>query len=99
MTDPFAALGDPNRRAIVRSIAAEGKSVQEIADEMPISRPAVSRHLKVLEGAGLVNHRPDGVRNIYSLNTAGVADVRSFMEEVWGTAVARFRLFVDNTAD
>ncbi|HEU4321426.1 MAG TPA: metalloregulator ArsR/SmtB family transcription factor [Acidimicrobiia bacterium] len=95
--DPFAALGDPNRRAIVRSLADGEKSVQEIANEMTISRPAVSRHLRVLKSAGLVEVRPDGVRNLYSLDSAGVDDVRAFMEETWGTAVARFRLFVDNT--
>ena len=63
-TDPFAALGDPNRRAIVRTLATSEMSVQEIADGMTISRPAVSRHLKVLRGAGLVESRPDGVRNL-----------------------------------
>jgi len=99
MTDPFAALGDPSRRAIVRSLTRGGRSVQEIADGMSISRPAVSRHLKVLKNAGLVDVRPDGVRNVYSLNETGVGEVRSFMEEVWGTAVARFRLLVDNTSD
>ena len=98
-TDPFAALGDPNRRAIVRTLATREMSVQEIADGMTISRPAVSRHLKVLRGAGLVESRPDGVRNLYSLNSAGVEDVRAFMDEIWGTAVARFRLLVDNTSD
>ena len=98
MTDPFAALGDTNRRAIVRALAGGEKSVQEIADEMPISRPAVSRHLKVLKGAGLVADRADGKRNLYSLHSVGVAEVRTFMEEIWGTAVARFRLLVDNTS-
>ena len=99
MTDPFAALGDSNRRTIVRSLVPGAKSVQEIADGMSISRPAVSRHLKVLKSAGLVEVRPDGVRNVYSLNPEGVTDVRAFMEEVWGAAVARFRLLVDNTSD
>ena len=66
---------------------------------MPISRPAVSRHLRILKGAGLVRQRADGVRNLYSLADEGVSVVREFMEEMWGTAVARFRLFVENTSD
>ena len=97
--DAFAALGDANRREIVRSLVDGAKSVQEIADDMPISRPAVSRHLKVLKSAGLVDVRAEGVRNVYSLTTAGVSDVRDFLEEIWGTATARFRLFVDNTPE
>jgi DNA-binding transcriptional ArsR family regulator len=98
MSDPFAALADPNRRAIVRRLATCDLSVQEIADEMPISRPAVSRHLRLLKEAGLVTDRPDGVRNLYSLVDAGAVVVRSFMVDVWGDATARFKLVVENTS-
>ena len=65
------ALGDANRRAIVQILSAGGRSVQEIADELPISRPAVSRHLRLLKGAGLVDDRPDGTRHIYELRRGG----------------------------
>lgn len=97
--DPFAALGDVNRRAIVEALADGEQSVQELADRLPISRPAVSRHLRLLKEAGLVNDRPEGVRRIYSLDHAGVTEVRRYMEQVWGEAAARFRLAADNTRE
>lgn len=64
---------------------------------MTISRPAVSRHLRLLKEAGLVSDRADGVRRIYRVDETGAAEMRRFMEEVWGNAVARFRLVVENT--
>jgi len=97
--DPFAALGDPNRRSIVEELARGEKSVGELADAMPISRPAVSRHLKLLKEAGLVDDRAEGVKRIYRLEAAGIAEARAFMEEVWGEAAARFRLVAENLAD
>lgn len=96
--DPFEALGDPNRRAIVRLLADDERSVQELADVMPISRPAVSRHLKLLKGAGLVTARADGTRRVYRLHTQGVDEVQRFFEDLWGDAAARFKLFAENTA-
>lgn len=95
--DPFAALGDSNRRAIVETLAVGERSVQDIADRLPISRPAVSRHLRLLKEAGLVTDRADGVRRLYRLDEAGADQVRRFMESVWGDAVARFKLVVENT--
>ena len=71
--DPFGALGDPNRRAIVELLRSEGRSVQEIADALPISRPAVSRHLRLLKRAGLVQEEPLGTRRIYRLHDEGIA--------------------------
>ena len=99
--DPFEALGDPNRRAIVEllgSAAAEGggRSVQELADALPISRPAVSRHLRLLKQAGLVVEEPRGTRRIYRLHDEGIEAVRSYLERVWGEAAARFRLVPEN---
>lgn len=94
--DPFAALGDANRRAIVELLAGGERSVQELADALPISRPAVSRHLRLLKSAGLVTDRPEGVRRIYSLDRAGAAEVRSYLERVWGEAAARFRIAAEN---
>lgn len=95
--DPFAALGDPNRRAIIVQLAEGERSVQEIADDMTISRPAVSRHLRLLGEAGLVTARADGVKRIYRLDEAGADRVRTFMEQVWGEATARFRIAVEST--
>ncbi len=96
-SDAFAALGDAHRRAIVLALSGGEKSVQELADGLPISRPAVSRHLRLLRDAGLVTDRADGVKRIHRLDDAGVADMRAFMEEVWGDAVARFKIFVEST--
>lgn len=96
--DPFAALGDMNRRAIVRSLAAGEQSVGELADSLPISRPAVSRHLRVLKEAGLVSDRADGVRNLYRLRQEGADEIKAYMEAVWGEAMGRFKLVAENTA-
>jgi DNA-binding transcriptional ArsR family regulator len=95
--DPFAALGDANRRAIVELLARGGRSVQAIAHELPISRPAVSRHLSLLKGAGLVTEDQVGTRRIYRLHDRGVAAVREYLENVWGEAAARFTITADNT--
>ncbi len=95
--DPFEALGDPNRRAIVALLGGGGRSVGEVADELPISRPAVSRHLRLLKEAGLVVEEPRGTRRIYRLHDEGVAAVEQFLAQVWGDAVTRFRLVAENT--
>jgi len=98
--DPFDALGDPNRRAIVELLASAptrvpggstGRSVRELADALPISRPAVSRHLRLLKEAGLVIEEPRGTRRIYRLHDSGVAAVRDYLERVWGDVAAGFR--------
>lgn len=96
--DPFDALGDPNRRAIVELLGAGGRSVKELAAALPISRPAVSRHLRLLKRAGLVVERPVGTRHIYELHDQGVEVVRAYVERVWGEAAVRFRLLAANTA-
>jgi DNA-binding transcriptional ArsR family regulator len=85
--DPFEALGDPNRRRIVELLGAAGRagrSVQQLADDLPISRPAVSRHLRLLRQAGLVVEEPRGTRRIYRLHDEGVEAVRSYLERVFG---------------
>ncbi len=97
--DALDALGDANRRAIVESLARRDKSVQEIADELPISRPAVSRHLRLLKNAGLVADRADGTRRIYSLDPEGARATAAYFEQVWGEAAARFRLVAENVSD
>ena len=97
--DPFDALGDPHRRAIVELLGPGGRSVRSIADAMPISRPAVSRHLRLLKEAGLVVEEPRGTRRIYRLHDEGLDAVRSYLERVWGEAAARFTLYAENTGD
>jgi DNA-binding transcriptional ArsR family regulator len=97
--DPFDALGDPNRRAIVELLAAGDRSVSELAHELPISRPAVSRHLRLLKEAGLVADRAEGTRRLYRLDDEGIAAVREYLERVWGEAAARFRLLAENTSE
>lgn len=96
---PFEALADKNRRAIVELLAAGERSVQELADALPISRPAVSRHLRLLRQAGLVTDEPRGTQRIYRLHDEGVEAVQAYLEQVWGEATARFRLMADNRPD
>ena len=96
--DAFDALADPHRRAILELLRAGERSVREIADEMPITRPAVSRHLRLLREAGLVSVSAEGTRRLYRLHDAGLDSVRAYLQEVWGDAAARFRLLADNSA-
>ena len=95
--DPFEALGDPNRRHILRLLSDGDKPVQEIAAAMPISRPAVSRHLRLLKNAGLVVEHAEGTRRIYELQDEGVRAIQAYLEGIWGEAAARFRLLAENT--
>ena len=95
--DPFDALGDPHRRAIVELLRGGERSVQEIADELPISRPSVSRHLRLLGEAGLVVAQARGTRRLYRLHDRGVEAVRAYLEQVWGEAAGRFRIAAENT--
>jgi DNA-binding transcriptional ArsR family regulator len=97
-SDALDALGDANRRAIVEILSEGGRSVQEIADQLPISRPAVSRHLRLLKDAGLVGDEVDGARRIYALRADGVEAIRRYFAETWGTAIARLRILAENTA-
>lgn len=84
------ALGNPYRRQIVELLARKPRSVQEIADRLPISRPAVSRHLRVLGGAGLVSDQQLGTRRLYRLE-------RTYLTRLWGDVATRFKLFAENT--
>lgn len=97
--DPFNALADRNRRTIVAILRDGERSVQEIADALPISRPAVSRHLRLLKEAGLVVDRAEGNRHICSLDEAGLESIIADLEELWGVAAARFSMAVENIAE
>lgn len=82
-------LGNPVRRAILQQLRSGPRAVGDIAADLPVSRPAVSRHLRMLEDAGLVQAREDGTRNIYAIRMQGFADVRAFVDDFWDTALAR----------
>lgn len=96
-TSALSALADPTREAIVRLLADKERSVGEIAGQLPVSRPAVSKHLRLLEGAGLVHFRSEGTRNVYALEPAALALLRDELDSFWRHALARYALVVDNT--
>jgi DNA-binding transcriptional ArsR family regulator len=89
--DGWAALGDPTRRAVFERIAEHPQAVGELASELPVSRPAVSQHLKVLKEAGLVVDRPAGNRRIYQLNPDGVGALRAQLDRFWTEALAAYK--------
>jgi DNA-binding transcriptional ArsR family regulator len=86
----LAALADPTRRAIFERLAQSPRSVGEVARELPVSRPAVSQHLKVLKSAGLVSDHAAGTRRVYSVNPAGIAAIRDYFEQFWQQSLSRF---------
>ena len=89
------ALGSPLRRDILRALQVSPLGVGELAARFPVSRPAVSRHLRVLEDAGLVEHRPPARRGVYAVRLQGLASVRAFLDEFWETALARLEELAD----
>lgn len=91
----LGALNDPTRRAIVLSLAARPQAVVELAAELPVSRPAVSQHLKVLKEAGLVTERAAGNRRIYQVNEAGLAALRDQLDTFWNRAMAGYHNVVE----
>ena len=93
--DGLTALGDPTRREIFERLAERPRAVAELARELPVSRPAVSQHLKVLKEAGLVVDRPVGTRRLYQLDPAGADAARAFLDRFWSTALDAFRREVD----
>lgn len=97
LTDAFEALSDPQRRTILQLLGERPRAVGELADELPVSRPAVSFHLRLLKDAGLVEERRQGTRRIYSLRAEGLEAVETYLREVWGDAATRFRLMAENT--
>jgi len=97
--DSFAALGDGTRRAIFERVAARPSAVGELARGLPVSRPAVSQHLRVLKEAGLVSETPDGTRRIYRLDPRGIAAMRDWLDAHWVSALDAFKDFADEQAD
>ena len=92
----WTALGDPTRRAIFEHLADRPRSVGELAGELPVSRPAVSQHLKVLKDAGLVVNRPAGTRRIYQLDPAGVGALRADLDRFWSKALEAYKSVVEH---
>jgi DNA-binding transcriptional ArsR family regulator len=97
--DSLAALGDPTRRAIFERVAARPSAVGELARRLPVSRPAVSQHLRVLKAAGLVSETPAGTRRIYRLDPRGIAAMRDWLDTQWSQALAAFKDFADQETD
>jgi DNA-binding transcriptional ArsR family regulator len=90
-TDGWTALADPTRRAIFERLAGGPRAVGELARDLPVSRPAVSQHLKVLKDAGLVLDRPAGNRRLYRINPDGVAELRAYLDRFWSQSLAAFK--------
>ena len=95
----LGALGDPTRRAIFELLVVRARSVGELAGELPVSRPAVSQHLKLLKTAGLVTDRAEGTRRLYRVNPAGVAELRNYLDRLWDRALAAFADAAEQPAD
>lgn len=89
------ALADPTRRAIVDRLHRGEAAVGAIAAELPVSRPAVSQHLRVLEGAGLVSHDTVGTRHIYRVEPGGLGELRAYIDRIWDEALNRFKTEVE----
>ncbi len=89
--DGLAALGDPTRRAIFERLAGRPRAVGELAADLPVSRPAVSQHLKVLKDAGLVIDRAAGTRRIYQLDPTGIEALRAYLDQFWSRSLAAFK--------
>ena len=97
--EALGALGDPTRRAIFERLARRPMAVGQLSDELPVSRPAVSQHLKVLKQAGLVTDHADGTRRIYRVNAAGVQAIHSYLDQMWSQALAGFQRAARHIAD
>ena len=92
------ALGDPSRRAILELLRDGDRSVREVADALPITRPAVSKHLRLLTEAGLVEGHREGTRSIYRLRADGLEAVEDYLQRLWREAAARYQLLAQNAA-
>jgi DNA-binding transcriptional ArsR family regulator len=96
-SDGMAALSDPTRRQVFQLLAGGPSSVGDIARQLPVSRPAVSQHLRVLKDAGLITHRVEGTRHVYQLDPRGVAAMRDYLDSLWQTALQQFKRQAERT--
>jgi DNA-binding transcriptional ArsR family regulator len=97
--DVWDAMGDRTRRAIIERLAERPRAVGDLANELPVSQPAVSQHLKVLKAAGLVTERAAGTRRIYRLNPTGVAALRDQLDTFWNRALTSYKDIVEQTSE
>jgi DNA-binding transcriptional ArsR family regulator len=98
-TAVFPALADPTRRAVLERLRGGGLSVAQIANGMPVSRPAVSQHLKVLKAAGLVADEPQGARRVYHIDPAGLGAIRAWLDQFWDVALDAFKAEAERTTE
>ena len=97
MTDVWTALADPTRRTIFELVAARPRAVGELAELLPVTRPAVSQHLKLLKTAGLVVDRAEGTRRIYRADPDGLRELRAQLDRFWHQALANFKPLVEGS--
>ena len=97
-TSGWTALGDPTRRAIFGYLVERPRAVGELADELPVSRPAVSQHLKVLKSAGLVTDRQAGKQRVYQVDLEGLAVLRAELDRFWDRTLAAYKAVVEKPA-
>jgi DNA-binding transcriptional ArsR family regulator len=99
IANTLAALADPTRREIFERVARRPSSVAEIARNLPVSRPAVSQHLKVLKTAGLVTDRAEGTRRVYQIDPKGLGPIRAWLDQMWDANLAAFKEAVEADAE
>ena len=97
--DAFAALADPTRRHVFERLTKKALSVGELATGLPVSRPAVSQHLRVLKEAGLVTDEPDGTRRVYRVDPRGIEAMKSYLDRMWDRALATFKAAAEKETD
>jgi DNA-binding transcriptional ArsR family regulator len=97
--DVITALADPTRRAIFERLRTGPLAVGELARELPVSRPAVSQHLRVLKGAGLVRERRDGTRRLYSVNGDGLTELREYVDRFWQETLEAFKAAAESETE
>ena len=93
----FPALADATRRALLEALATQPQSVALLAQQFPISRPAVSQHLKVLQAAGLVRFTREGTRNVYEVDASGIAELRAYLDGLWSHALTELKAVAEST--
>lgn len=97
--DALQVLADPTRREIFERLAQGPKPVGEIANGLPVSRPAVSQHLKILKSAGLVRERAEGTRRVYRIDPAGLGQIRAWLDRFWAAALEEFKTEIETQAE
>jgi DNA-binding transcriptional ArsR family regulator len=99
LSPAITALADPTRRRVFESLAAGPRAVGEIARDLPVSRPAVSQHLRVLKAAGLVTDRAEGTRRVYRIDPAGLGPLRAWLDRFWDAALEAYQHEVETAQD